>query len=89
MPKAILFDADGVVIKARTQYFSVRFAEQYGISAEKEMMPFFRNDMREAFVDKVDIKDSLAKYLPKWNKVRVPFPAGRFQIGEDKNGNQK
>lgn len=65
MPKAILFDADGVVIKKRDRFFSERFSEKQGI-APADMLPFFKGEMREAFVNKVDIKDALAPYLQKW-----------------------
>jgi len=64
--KAILFDADGVVIKKRDHFFSVRFAEKYGVRPE-DQLPFFKEDMRSAFVGKADLRESLKKYLPKWN----------------------
>ncbi len=66
MIKAILFDADGVAIKARTRFFSERFAEKQGIPVE-EVIPFFKTDMRLAFVNRTDIKESVKSYLPKWN----------------------
>ena len=66
MIKAILFDADGVVIKARSRFFSDRFAEKQGVSVD-EVVPFFKKEMRLAFTNKADIKESLKVYLPKWN----------------------
>jgi putative hydrolase of the HAD superfamily len=69
MVKAILFDADGVVIKSRAQLFSDRFAEAHGL-AISEVLPFFKNDMREAFVGQADIKQSLPSYLHKWHWIR-------------------
>ncbi|MBU0750518.1 HAD hydrolase-like protein [Patescibacteria group bacterium] len=66
MVKAILFDADGVVIKARERFFSERFAETQNISAEV-VLPFFKNDMRGAFTGKVNLKDAVEKYLAVWN----------------------
>ncbi len=65
MIKAILFDADGVTIKARARFFSDRFAEKQNVLLS-EVLPFFKNDMRLAFVNKADIKESLKNYLPKW-----------------------
>lgn len=65
MIKAILFDADGVVIKKRERFFSERFAEKQGI-AVAEVLPFFKNDMRQAFVNKADLKEVLPTYLQTW-----------------------
>ncbi len=65
MTKAILFDADGVVLKARTRFFSERFAEAQGVDVA-EVIPFFKNEMRQAFTNKVDIKEALPPYLAKW-----------------------
>lgn len=65
MVKAILFDADGVVIKARARRFSERFAEKQGIPVT-DIIPFFKSEMREAFVNKADLKDVLPPYLAKW-----------------------
>lgn len=64
MPKAILFDADGVVIRAREKYFSDRIAEEAGVPVV-EILPFYKNEMRQAFVNKLDIKDALPPYLAK------------------------
>jgi putative hydrolase of the HAD superfamily len=65
MIKAILFDADGVVLKARERFFSERLAEKQGVPVA-EVLPFFKTDMRLAFTNKADIKKSLEEYLPKW-----------------------
>ena len=66
MIKAVLFDADGVVIRKRERFFSERLAEKCGAKLE-DLLPFFKHDMREAFVNKVDIRESLANYLPMWH----------------------
>lgn len=66
MIKAILFDADGVTIRSRPQFFSERFTETHGLPIS-EVVPFFKNEMRLAFVDKLDIKDALPAYLAKWH----------------------
>ncbi len=65
MPRAILFDADGVVIKKRERFFSERFAEKQGV-ALVDQLPFFKNEMRQSFVNKLDLKDALLPYLAKW-----------------------
>jgi putative hydrolase of the HAD superfamily len=65
MIKAILFDADGVALKARSRFFSERFAEKQGIPIT-DVIPFFKNEMRQAFTGGVDIKEALKSYLSKW-----------------------
>ncbi|MFZ2887163.1 MAG: HAD-IA family hydrolase [Minisyncoccia bacterium] len=65
MIKAILFDADGVVIKKRDRFFSERFAEKQEVPLS-DVLPFFKNEMLQAFVGKADIKQALTTYLPKW-----------------------
>lgn len=65
MIKAILFDADGVVIKAREVFFSQKIAIKQGVSSDI-VRPFFIKDLRSAFIGKLDIKESLKNYLPNW-----------------------
>lgn len=59
MIKAVLLGADGIVIKKRE-----RLSEKLGVSPE-EFTQFFKNEIRQAFVNKIDIKDGLASYLAK------------------------
>ena len=66
MTKAVLFDGDGVAIKARARFFSERFAERQRVPVS-EIIPFFKNEMRQAFTNKADIKEALKMYLPQWN----------------------
>ncbi len=65
MPKAILFDADGVVLKKQKEYFSVRFARDYGAPLD-EVTDFFKNKYRECQDGKADLKEELKELLPKW-----------------------
>jgi putative hydrolase of the HAD superfamily len=65
MTKAILFDADGVVLKKQKEYFSVRFAREYGAPLD-EVTAFFKNEFRLCQESKLDLKEELAKRLPAW-----------------------
>jgi putative hydrolase of the HAD superfamily len=65
MTKAILFDADGVVLKRQGSFFSERFAEKYDVPTDK-INSFFKNEFRQCQLDKADLKAELAKYLPEW-----------------------
>ena len=67
MTKAILFDADGVVLKKYKEYFvSQFFAREYKAPAD-EINAFFGKDFRTCQRGKLDLKEELAKYLPGWN----------------------
>lgn len=65
MIKAILFDADGVVLK-KQPYFSKRISEEYNVPYEL-MDPFYRNELKQCQIGAADMKEELAKYLPMWN----------------------
>lgn len=65
MKKAILFDADGVVLAGKAQRFSDRYAAEFGIDPAK-MKPFFENEFIECEAGRADLKEELAKYLPDW-----------------------
>ncbi len=64
MKKILLLDADGVVFPGG-KYFSVRYAEDFGVPAEK-IMPFFKNEFRECQLGTKDLKETLVKYLSDW-----------------------
>ena len=66
MIKYFLFDADGVVIKKRTKPFSVRFSEDYGVSADL-VSEFYKNEYQLCAVGKADLKTAIVKYLSRWN----------------------
>lgn len=62
--KVLLLDADGVTLK-KEEYFSERFAREYSIPVE-DVVPFFKNEFRLCQQGKLDVKEVLAEYLPKW-----------------------
>jgi putative hydrolase of the HAD superfamily len=64
MIKALLFDADGVVVNPAFQ-FAKLLAEQYGITREMTS-GFFRGVFNECMVGKADLRQVLAPYLPEW-----------------------
>lgn len=66
MIKAILFDADGVVLVKHKEYFSERFAREYNAPIE-ELRMFFRTEFPECQEGKRDLKEELGKRLPGWN----------------------
>jgi putative hydrolase of the HAD superfamily len=66
MPKAILFDADGVVLKKHHgEYFSVRFSREHDAPVE-EVTEFFKTKFRLCQEGKADLKQELNPVLPKW-----------------------
>ncbi len=62
--KAIIFDADGVVINS-PGYFSVQYEKEFGVSNDV-MVPFFKGIFQEAVVGKADLKKLLAPEIKKW-----------------------
>jgi putative hydrolase of the HAD superfamily len=64
--KVLLLDADGLVIKPRHTYFSEKFSEEFSVPLE-EVLPFFKQEYKNAAMGKSDIVDLLPPYLKKWN----------------------
>lgn len=62
--KAVLFDADGVVVK-KDDYFSEIYAKKYGVHLEL-LSEFFKGDFQDCLVGKKDLKEVLPPYLSKW-----------------------
>lgn len=62
--KAILFDADGVVLK-EGQRFSEYYSEKYGVPLET-MNPFFSGPFQRCLIGQADLKEELAKVLDEW-----------------------
>lgn len=62
--KTLLLDADGVTLK-KLGYFSEHFAREQGVPVE-DMIPFYKNEFRLCQQGKADLKEEVAKYLPKW-----------------------
>jgi putative hydrolase of the HAD superfamily len=65
MFKVILVDADGVVIKRR-KYFSEIYAEQAGLDAKADFLPFFQGEFRNTVVGMADLKEIIGPWLEKW-----------------------
>lgn len=63
MIKAVLFDADGIILKKREKHFSQRLAEDYGV---KVPMSFFRKIYPKVRVGRADLKSELAKRMRGW-----------------------
>lgn len=63
MNKAIIFDADGVLINA--EMFSVAYQKKFGVSND-EMLPFFKGVFQECLVGKADLKVEVEPFLAKW-----------------------
>ena len=61
MYKAILFDVDGVLIRAKR--FGDYFQEQTGVKAE-EMLPFYKGIFRDCQAGKADLKQEII-----WNEM--------------------
>lgn len=64
MIRAILFDADGVVIN-RDKYFSQELVKDYGVSKEK-IEKFFQTEFQECLTGRADLKEVIAPYLKDW-----------------------
>lgn len=62
--KAIIFDADGVVIESQ-KMFSVRYQEKYNISNDK-MLAFFDTIFQDCLVGRADLKEAIKPYLKDW-----------------------
>jgi putative hydrolase of the HAD superfamily len=64
MIKAVLFDADGVVLK-KYKYFSEIFSEEYKVPLEK-VTPFFKEKFALIQKGKADLKQQIAPFLKTW-----------------------
>jgi len=65
MVKAIIFDADGMVVIPIGGKFSEHLARDFGISTETTV-EFFKNEFQKCLIGKADLKQELKKYLEEW-----------------------
>ena len=66
MIKALVLDADGVVIKDH-EYFSVRYTRDFGKSLNDDVITnFFKNEYKKTAVGKADLKVLLEERLDEW-----------------------
>jgi putative hydrolase of the HAD superfamily len=63
--RAMLFDADGVLLFHTDKLFSDRLAEELGISPAK-ILPFFEEVYVECLVGKQDLKRAIEPYAKSW-----------------------
>jgi len=63
MTKAILFDADGVLII--TDMFSKMYTRDFNVPNEK-MLPFFKSKFQSCITGKSDLKKEIKPYLKDW-----------------------
>ncbi|HEV8601270.1 MAG TPA: HAD hydrolase-like protein [Patescibacteria group bacterium] len=68
MLKAILYDADGMVIN-KPKRFSEFYTEQFNVPLEK-LLPFFQKELDQIQAGKADLKVKLQPYLADWNWSR-------------------
>lgn len=62
--KAVVFDADGVVINS-PGYFSVQYEKEFGVPNEI-LLPFFKGKFQDCVVGKADLKEELKLLLGDW-----------------------
>ena len=62
--KAIIFDADGVLVN-KPKVFSECLEEDYGIK-RSITSKFFKGDFQNCLVGKADLKKELEKYIKEW-----------------------
>ncbi len=63
MIKAVIFDADGVVVNGG--HFSEQYAQKHGIPHEI-MLPFFKGEFQKCLVGKLDFRKAVKPYLSQW-----------------------
>ncbi len=65
MIKAILFDADGVIIN-KPKLFSQYLMEEYNVPPDS-ILSFFENEFQLSVVNQADLKVIIEPYIKKWN----------------------
>ena len=65
MVKAILLDADGIVIQGRGKYFSEVLAEKNKFPIEN-FMHFLQNEYKKCILGQAKLEDEVVNYLESW-----------------------
>ncbi|PIR74258.1 MAG: hypothetical protein COU35_03120 [Candidatus Magasanikbacteria bacterium CG10_big_fil_rev_8_21_14_0_10_47_10] len=63
MIKALLFDADGVIV--RSEMFSHQYTKKFGIPTDA-MTPFFKGIFQSCLIGETNLKEVVEPYLQKW-----------------------
>lgn len=63
MITTMLFDIDGVIITG--ELWSKKLARTHGIH-EEVLAPFFQGPFQACLIGQADLKEELARYLPRW-----------------------
>lgn len=66
MIKAMLIDADGIVLKKRDKYFSELLKEDGYDVSEAKVKSFFVNVYTKIRLGKANLKEELGKHLTDW-----------------------
>lgn len=61
--RAILFDADGVIISS--EMFSIPYQREFGVLPDA-MLPFFHGIFKKCLIGKADLKVAVQPYLAQW-----------------------
>lgn len=69
MIKAIIFDADGMVIKKGPRFSD--YLEKDSVIPVVITKDFFENEFQDCLVGKADLKEELSKYIEKWGWTRT------------------
>jgi putative hydrolase of the HAD superfamily len=65
MIKAIVFDADGVIVRPKT-FFVTKMLELYGVP-KAEFMAFIHGQFKRCTTGELELLDVLPEYLARWN----------------------
>lgn len=82
LPKIILLDADGVVLKKHAEYFSEKFAREHDAPSD-ELKEFFKGPYKLCQTGKADLKEELKDRLSTWGWDKPVEEFLEFWFSED------